>query len=217
LVEKQLVLIEKNAAQQARDMRGATSVAQEAAKAAQRSAEVAESTLILNDRPWVAVTIDLVGPLMFDADGCGVDLKIAFKNVGRSPAVQLGHYFDFCASIDATVDSDARMVKSAEKMLASTSFGETLFPNEVRELEIRETISREKLDAAIKANESKLADLHVLCLAYYGLPTGGWFRYTAVIRALVPKGGDIEGFDGKEAVYPPDTLHLSRTTLGRVT
>ena len=90
--ERQLGLLAKTAAGQSRDM-------QASVKTATQSAEVAERTMILNDRPWVEVVIELAGPLIFTEEECSVDIKYALKNVGRSPAIKAGIFLELCLQI----------------------------------------------------------------------------------------------------------------------
>src|SRR5439155_10328678 len=76
--ERQLKLIEANAAEQSRDMKASVAVA-EAAN------ELNRSQFLAIHRPWIAVKVGLAGPFYCDGRSASVQLSVTLKNVGTAP------------------------------------------------------------------------------------------------------------------------------------
>lgn len=187
-----------------------------AADAAKRSAEVADRALTLTDRPWVDLRIEIVGPLVFDpVEGCKLDVKLTLLNIGRSPAIGLGVFISLLPSINQAVDSHDKMIKNLRFMFSETSFGHTRFPGDPLEKQIMLTVTRDKIETGIQESESKLVEPYIVACAYYGLPTGGKFRYTSVNRAIFLKDNDLSF--SPEGEYPADRLVLSSFNPGETT
>ncbi|RWD69073.1 hypothetical protein [Mesorhizobium sp.] len=129
--EDQMRLIAENALTQSADMRASIIVAEDAAKAASRSAEVAERTMVLNDRPWVGVELQILGPLVFTAHDCSVKLDVTITNHGRSPAIRTDPHIEFFVSTQRAVEWRNKMEDSSRSMIANM-FGETLFPSHLK-------------------------------------------------------------------------------------
>lgn len=196
--DKQMELIEKNAAQQSIDMKASIKVAEDAAKAAGRSAEVAERTMILNDRPWLGVDLDIVGPLVFTAHDCSIKLTMTITNHGRSPAIRANPHIEFFVSTQKAVEWRNKMEGMARHMIANM-FGETLFPTVPRAKKWTFTVSRDDiLDGIAEDDEHRVRPIVAYCV-YYGLPTGGHARYTSGIREIFRSGH--EPFDGEPATF----------------
>lgn len=196
--DDQMVLIKANAAQQSIDMQASIKVAEDAAKAANRSAEVAERTMVLNDRPWVGVELQILRPLVFTADGCSIKLDVTITNHGRSPAIRTEAYVEFFVSTIRAIEWRNKMEDSARYMVANM-FGQTLFPAVPRPKKWSLTASRDDISAGMAEDEeNRLRPIVAYCV-YYSLPTGGRARYTSGIREIFRIGH--EPFDGKPATF----------------
>jgi hypothetical protein len=64
--ERQLKLAAETSAAQSRDMQASIKVATDAAKAAAKSAEVAENALIAADRAWISINAEIIDNLKFE-------------------------------------------------------------------------------------------------------------------------------------------------------
>jgi hypothetical protein len=73
---------------QADIMERQTTATETAAQAAAIAAQTAAKQLELAHRPWVAGEIQAVTPLVFDADGMHLTLRLMLRNVGNSPAIK---------------------------------------------------------------------------------------------------------------------------------
>ena len=63
---------------------------EDAAKAAQKSADVAADTLKASQRAWLKVAITIGGPLTFAEDGsCNTAIAVTITNVGNTPATNI--------------------------------------------------------------------------------------------------------------------------------
>lgn len=203
--EKQMKVIEKNAAQQSIDMKASIKVAEDAAKAAGRSAEVAERTMILNDRPWVGVDLDIVGPLVFTADNCSIKLAMTITNHGRSPAIRAEPYVEFFVCTQKAIEWRNKMEGMAKSMVVNM-FGETLFPAVPRSKKWTLTVTRDDiLHGIAEDDESRIRPMVAYCV-YYGLPTGGHARYTSGIREIFRTGH--EPFDGETATFDTNKIRF---------
>ncbi|WP_140688312.1 hypothetical protein [Mesorhizobium sp. B2-6-2] len=196
--EKQMKLIQDNAALQSADMQASIKVAEDAAKAANRSAEVAERTMVLNDRPWVGVELQILRPLVFTADDCSIKLDVTITNHGRSPAIRTEAYVEFFVSTRRAVEWRAKMEDNSRYMVANM-FGQTLFPAVPRPKKWSLTVSRDDISAGMAEDEENRLRPVVAYCVYYSLPTGGRARYTSGIREIFRIGH--EPFDGKPATF----------------
>jgi hypothetical protein len=208
--ERQLELLAKTAASQSRDM-------QASVKVATRSAEVAERTMILNDRPWVAVDIELAGPLIFTEEKCSIDIKYAIKNVGRSPAIKAGIFIEFVPA-GSIVDRHIRLTAVADMTAEQVSFGSTLFPNGTHEMTSTFSINRSTIEDEIQKDERHEFRPSIVACAYYGLPTGGRFRRTSVNYEITQAGDDPEkAIDTAPGQIEPHELVLLNMMFGTTT
>jgi hypothetical protein len=187
-----------------------------AADAAKRSATVAERALTLSDRPWVSMKVDIIEGLKFDDTlGCKTKVKLTLLNIGRSPAIGLGFFIELHPSIEQAVSSHQAMVQSVRGMVGETSFGHTRFPNDPLDREIDLFVTRADIESGIKESESGLVEPYIVACAYYGLPTGGRFRYTSISQAIW-LDDETSGF-APTGYYPLEKLSLSSFNAGRTT
>jgi hypothetical protein len=207
--EKQFGLLSKSAAAQSRDMQASIQVAK-------RSADVAERALILTDRPWVDIRVEITGALKFDpVEGCLIKIKLTLVNIGRSPAIGLGYFIEFCPSISQAIERHQKMVESTRFMIKEGSFGSTRFPNDPFNIEMAIGATPSQIEASLKEGESGLVEPYIVACAYYGLPTGGRFRYTTINKAIWLKG-EAEGF-APNGEYAVEDMSVSSFNTGETT
>jgi hypothetical protein len=214
--EKQIGLVQEASAAQARDMKDSVKAAQDSVDVAKRSASIAERALTLSDRPWVDFRIEITGALKFDAiEGCLIKIRLILENIGRSPAIGMGYFVELCTSIPQAVERHRKMVDSARWMIKETSFGNTRFPGQPLEIEtvLRATLAQ--IEAGTKENESGLVEPYIVACVYYGLPTGGRFRYTSINKAIWTTD-EAEGF-APVGEYPVEKMSLSSINTGEIT
>ncbi len=80
----------EGAVDQSKQMAKSIAVAEKTAAAATKAAEVAEKSLIANDRAWIDIRPKIVGPLIFGSEEISIDIQIVLENVGKSPALNVG-------------------------------------------------------------------------------------------------------------------------------
>src|SRR4051812_21404513 len=99
--ERQLKLAAETAAAQSRDMQASIKVSDEAAKAANRSAKVAEDASIAADRAWISIRAEIIDNLRFERDRVVVGVGFDMTNVGKSPATHVDILAEFCPDVMA--------------------------------------------------------------------------------------------------------------------
>lgn len=70
-------------------MMASVAVGQQGAAAAEKSAKIAEDTLVATQRPWVTVSIQVGGPLTYSVKGATIAVRFNLKNIGHSPAIHV--------------------------------------------------------------------------------------------------------------------------------
>jgi hypothetical protein len=99
-------------------------VALDAAKAAQRSADVAKDTLNATQRPWIQIKdIKIVGPMEFIDEQARINLEFTLKNVGKSPALRTD--LKIKLTISNTLDLRAEQNNFAGSIIAAREYAET--------------------------------------------------------------------------------------------
>jgi hypothetical protein len=214
--EKQFRFAIRASVKQSRDMQASVKVAQDSANAAKRSAEVADRLLVMTDRPWVALKIEIIEGLKFDPSlGCMIKVKLTLLNIGRSPAIGLGYSIGLHPSIERAVKSHQAMIESSRIMVKGMTFGHTRFPNDPIEREISLFVTQSDIEAGIKECDSGLVEPYIVACVYYGLPIGGRFRYTSTNRAIW-LNDDTPGF-APAGYYSLDKISLSSFDGGETT
>ncbi|MGA7577689.1 MAG: hypothetical protein ACLQUW_00700 [Desulfobaccales bacterium] len=82
----------KVAEEQSRDMKASIAVAEKAAEASMKSAEVAEKTLVNIQRPWIKIInmrLNGPNPIIFAAEAINLNVIYQLINVGITPAVDV--------------------------------------------------------------------------------------------------------------------------------
>jgi hypothetical protein len=107
----------------------------EAAKAATKSASVAEKAFIATDRAWVSIKAKVSQPLTFKDDKIDIGVYFEIVNVGNSPATHVQMFTELCRDI-----FEAKQKGEALANLVSSSIlnlGIVLFPKETEEVGTR--------------------------------------------------------------------------------
>lgn len=145
-----------------------------ATKAAQLSAEAAAA----GNRPWLRVTAELDGQLVFDQEGVSLKTKVFVENVGRSPAVRVtvstaigvtnnfdGHKIDGAqwAVNKAQISHSERITygtgRTVEELKRLSTIGDVIFPDEKRQIEtIDRAASRFELFGNSKKEDERTFD-----------------------------------------------------------
>jgi hypothetical protein len=130
-------------------------VAQATADAAKKSADIAESTLIATNRPWVSVDISIGSNLVYDDEGnARVIIKFVLKNVGSSPAANVWIDGEIVPVFgDSGPFQKAISERNKARAAGLGNLGVTLFPGETQTHAHNLPISR----ASIKEYMEKMA------------------------------------------------------------
>jgi hypothetical protein len=119
--------------------------------------ELTEKSLVMANRPWIKVDIQVAGPITYNDNGANFTLKYILKNIGRSPAVNVEVHPRIIfpiVSVDQFGEFNARreLLKdiSARKAIRSTAFGYSLFPDDTMVQDITVSMSKEDIHRATK-------------------------------------------------------------------
>jgi hypothetical protein len=229
--ERQMELIEANAAEQSRDMKASIKIGEDSAKAAAKSADAAERGVIAADRAWIEISIDITGPLKFGPEWIEIPARATVKNVGKSPATNVSFYINLypdSAVASHKIDDEVKHLKDMYPIALGSGYGQVLFPDatDVRErvcrIKRRDFIARIKEVDAVETDDKDREPFTksrpaLMVIAWYAIPSAGQlgrYRYSSEIRA-VASNFFKEGFDGtEEAEIAIDNLELVRTPFG---
>jgi hypothetical protein len=144
-VEVQMKRAEAVAAQQAHDVHAVIAEAR-------RAADAAENIFVATQRPWVKVSIDVAGPLVYDETGANFTFRFTLENIGNSPARNVWVEARLIAQGIGVADeplSDARHIQKqlvAElKGRGPSPYGFVLFPKDVAAQDIPFNIPQDEL------------------------------------------------------------------------
>jgi hypothetical protein len=152
--ERQLKLIEMNAADQARDMKASISAATE-------SAHIARRSLIASQRAWLRV-VDIksaTGELTFNKNGAVFPITVKIRNVGNAPAIKVSINAWLVGISNMYLEHPLRCRVIREQPFA---IGPTIFPGEewppidVGGWSYGVGISREELNAIMPDVQSRI-------------------------------------------------------------
>jgi hypothetical protein len=119
----------------------------QAAAAAAKGNEQNRLLFVAEQRPWLHVTVLVIGPLRFDADGINMRGHVTIENTGKSPAENVWQRWEFLPDAKvARVRLQAIAAEQLNKRWSDTARpGELLFPG--RKLESKPTfkIARSEL------------------------------------------------------------------------
>jgi hypothetical protein len=221
----------QDAARQSRDMQSSIKIGQNAAKAAAKSADAAERGVVATDRAWIEIDIDLAGDLIFGEQEISVPVKIAFKNVGRSPAVHVTTVMRlFPDSTSASYEIGEFIRQYRSEITGGTDYGFVLFPGRDdifkgtltleratflgRLKEIDDSEPEEEGDERISYTHSVPA---ILAYAQYRLPSEGRkgaYHFSTQIVDVCPKDENSPGFDGSSLKIDLTDIELIYSGFG---
>jgi hypothetical protein len=165
----------------------------------------------LTGRPWIEAKVDLDGALSFTPTECSAILKLTMRNVGSAPAMKVRYFAALCATVTAAIACQKEMIDAAQSTAADATYGETIFPNAIRTESLPRSILNAELEEAL-SKEGEIRPIIVVCV-YYGLPTGGRFRYTNLILEIIRKESNAV-FDGMPATFGLDQIELIQLAIG---
>jgi hypothetical protein len=210
--ERQMELIAASGSQQSRDMQASIKVAQNAAKAAAKSADTAERGVVAADRAWIKIDVAPVGNLIFGEEKIELRVKITFKNVGRSPATNVTQNMEMLADAGEAANKADDWTRRGHYLTGLISLGFVLFPEQEFSFEVTLATPTAGFVARIAdLNETEIEggphepitdDAPAIAVAvYYGLPSAGrtgGARMTTEVFDI--RGADPEHvyFDGSE-------------------
>lgn len=224
LVGATVLLYKAGEKQRASSERIATHQRESSEKIAKRSADLAERSLVLTDRPWIKIDIEIKGPLRFGPEQIEMRLKGTAKNIGRSPATYVHFRFDIYPDILAA----ARKTRDSAVQIrdlpgAFTGQGHVLFPGAEISFEqdcsITVSVFKEAIADMNKVETTETlptwtrSALGVAGFAWYCLPGAGRtgrYRCTTLLLETYC-GAEPDGFDGSETVISQDNLELVPT------
>jgi len=138
-------------------LRRAEAISAQSANAAKQSADVAETALLIANRAWVTVEIQVGGPIVFDVNGASITLKYILKNVGHSPATNVWVSPRIIYPVPSTTemgrfDHRSEMQKDIAnlKTRPPTPLGFALFPGDIIVQPITVSISQKDITRATK-------------------------------------------------------------------
>src|SRR2546423_1741671 len=214
--ERQFRHIRRSAAIQSRDMQASIKASQASVEVAKRAADIADRGVVLTDRPWIALSLEIRGALKFTADAIEIDVRGIFKNVGRSPALNIWFYMKL---FESTVEAGERASDLARKyrnVPISGGYGAVLFPGSDGIKDQTLSIKKTEFIAAIKSianadsEERKKEEGYrpftrmnptIMAFCSYGLPSAALManaHFTTLVMDIVMKDMNHEGFDGTE-------------------
>jgi hypothetical protein len=200
------------------------------ADAALKSANTAEAALIANDRAWISINAEPIGPLVFEKDRIHIGIGFDLKNVGKSPATHLEIQAELCADIIVAKNKGDDAVKWNSRSLFDM-FGVVLFPDQEREYDLLEMqMPAAKFRDAIEATKTELAKQDspewdgttanpgIMVCATYRLAGSRKSRHTVVLFEVRHIDEKHMGWDGGEGETGLVYLKLVQTFMsGQVT
>ncbi len=216
-------------------MKRAEHIAQKTANAANKSAEVAEKTLIATQRPWIEIIdMKLNGPtpIIFAAGGINLNMSYQLKNVGITPAVDIKFFYEVLIK-----DSDQDMITSEklrdiciEKSSKRQGFHVVagivghLFPNETsREVPIIAYIPISHFEKIMERKIDTFKSIQIVGYVTYKFPFDETIHITGALYLLVRKDGtpifpakkdDTLLPDGKARQIGADKLNMDSIWYG---
>jgi hypothetical protein len=186
-------------------MRDAALATKKSVDATQKSAEVAEKTLISTQRPWIRIVdVELEGPpgpprgIMFHHDGIQISIIYQLENIGAGPAKDVEFFIEALPIIS---DQDMKITEMLPEFcqirkVAPYGFSAIgkivgfLFPNEISKknwLSVHHPIARFEKQSGRKLETIK----SILMVAYatYKFPFDNTIHITGVPYLLTRKNG----------------------------
>lgn len=213
-----------------------TIAAQESVKEARKTtkftevtADVSREALLATDRAWIKIEAELSGPLIFESERISVEVRITYRNIGKSPATHVYPFAElhpdiFSAGIKAQELADKRGSFSFWSF-KSMNPGRVLFPDDDGvshewEIELPTSIFTgcitEHAKAAAEDEEPytvTTAFPAILAGVRYLLPGDKEVRYTYVPFGIRSTERGHEGWDGAECQVWESELVLEQELM----
>lgn len=158
--------------------------------AATITARTAAKELELSERPWIDAGINLVGPLKFGDDGASVNLNIALRNTGHSPALNTGIESEILIGGNGATASKFRqgVCDRAAKEIGISLFQNVPFSQVNGTVLPRQEIEKDKVSMehlAFKLGDKFLWPAVIVCIAYHPVFDEKKVYYTSYILDLM--------------------------------
>jgi hypothetical protein len=178
-----------------------------------------KTAILLDQRPWVSLEVNLGGPLTADASGWHIPLTYQLKNLGRTPGIDVSFFAHAIPTILAHQTSKGAWVAGTNlhkelddvcgfPEMASrldVNWGQLIFPEEKWPIDTFGVIGTPEIFKEAAAPQSGYSGqlLIVTCVSY-GSTLNAWRYRTARAFYLAKKTGsksiDLSG----ETIYVPD-------------
>ncbi|WP_191057851.1 hypothetical protein [Geminicoccus harenae] len=92
--------------------------------------ELSRNAFVADNRPWLSVKIELIGPLRWEADGLTLPVRFFIRNLGRTPALRAGIAPLFCC-MTGTTEPVKRHAEFCDGFRSGMGdIGTTIFPED---------------------------------------------------------------------------------------
>lgn len=129
----------------------AARAARDAAKHADRGANIANQTLLATQRPWVSCNVGIASSLVFKEREGRVTLQFMMKNFGSSPAINVRVEYTIVTNPAETWDVLKEITEKARTRRIYRMLGHKIFPGDTFIQNISAPIERQKIDSALAA------------------------------------------------------------------
>ena len=220
--ERQFRHARASALAQSRATQASLAASVEAAKAATRSAAVAENALIATDRAWISIKAKVTRPLTFKDDQINLGVDFEIVNVGNAPATDVQLFAELCRDITKAKLKGMEMANLVSSSILN--IGIVLFP---KETEVQET---RRLRTSLRDFKAIISTMNseqnpttteypaVMACATYKLAGSPEVRRTIILFEVTHSDPAHLGWDGSEGETDPAYLRLVQTYMsGQVT
>lgn len=128
--------------------------ARKATKFAEKAANVAKESLVATDRAWIEVACEPISDLFFGEDDIRLEVRVTYRNVGKSPAVNLR--VSECRLLQDLTMASTRVEEITAKSMFNYSlmtvlnWGSAIFPGQEISREVSLTMPRNDFINRIK-------------------------------------------------------------------
>ncbi|MBU4435465.1 MAG: hypothetical protein KKC14_13745 [Alphaproteobacteria bacterium] len=199
------------------ETRAAADEARKSSAAGEEANRISREALVADQRPWISITnVSLAGPITFHPqNGWRIDLVFKFKNVGRSPALNVIPSIKVLVPQNRNLPEVHRLFAEETRANAHRHFGQTVFPGQPGEQGVSTDITIDEFNAAMDfPNDSKL--IHPTIIGVIAYQTMGGLTHLTGFNLL------INTADGRALTVPknpPDGysvggIQLMRSLMG---
>lgn len=178
-----------------------------AADAAKSAATTAEDTLVVSNRPWIALQVSADGPLIFDSYGAAsISLRFRLSNVGHSVAKYVGIWPQLrFGGVD--LSEEDKFCGSVYGLNDVSDYGYLLFPGQAVEVTQPAAAAPKQVEEAIQGTliKGKLIPYIFVCVDYRSALENSHHQ-TRLVRVLLSQNpithSSTGAFEPHGAVYP---------------